>query len=84
MWFSEAFIPPTPPDFVEVAKQLGQYQEDLEQIHGAPIGWFSTNRNNPSSLQAHKFLDGDWIPLPYFKHVRWPEKFPFKGPFITR
>lgn len=76
MIFPKLLPHPEPPDFVEIAKQRGQYQEDLEQIHDAPIGWFPTKRDNPSKLQAHKFVDGVWTPLPYCKLVPWPEKFP--------
>lgn len=58
----------------------GSYQEDLEQIHGAPIGWFPVSERNPSKLTAHKFVNGEWIRLCYSKIVAWPEAFPKADP----
>jgi hypothetical protein len=50
----------------------------IEEQHKAPIGWFPTKPSNPSKLQAHKFVDGEWIPLGFVKYVPWPEAFPPK------
>jgi hypothetical protein len=48
----------------------------IEEQHGAPIGWFPTKPSNPSKLQAHKFVNGEWVPLSFVKFVPWPEAFP--------
>jgi len=48
----------------------------LEESHKKPIGWFPINKENPSKLTAHKFVDGEWIALSCVKFVAWPEAFP--------
>jgi hypothetical protein len=48
----------------------------LEAMHKAPIGWFPTHPRNPSKLEAHKFVNGKWIPLHHVRFAPWPEAFP--------
>lgn len=54
---------------------MENWPPSLEEVHKAPIGWFPTKPSNPSKLQAHKFVNGKWVELPFVKFVPWPEKF---------